>query len=368
MHIATRLFLLCLTWLCLTLSPAAAIGKNCDESNIIYESDPDNRGDNNTPFAPTTLRFDGPDILVTAGGKTTRYLAAGSAGSGIPIFIVAPEGGEPVTYRIITLTRITAPDEPDHLLIFNNDLYWPLCTRAPSEPTPVPAEKARKVIFSDEFEGSELSKDWDVGNPNGDYSVEKGTLLTVSATPGGLANPDIPNTFKLVGDLPNSDYTVTVKLNVAFATGKEIFAAGLFDDKDNYLTASLLARSDCCYPQAVDLKIIKVSGGQPAEFVKPVFEFAGQTSGMPFDKGANAVAQPIILKLIKEGHNFSASANFAGQKDDAGNPVWVTTDAVTALRPPKTLVMNPSQSNEVPGETTFTIDSITIDVPADSAQ
>jgi hypothetical protein len=46
----------------------------------------------------------------------------------------------------------------------------------------------------------------------------------------------------------------------------------------------------------------------------------------------------------------------------------VTTEAVTSLRPPKTLVMNASQNEEISGETTFTIDSITVDVPADSAQ
>ena len=219
------------------------------------------------------------------------------------------------------------------------------------------------MIFSDEFEGSDLSKDWDVSNPTGDYAVEKGALLAVSAAPGGLANPDVPNTFKLIGDLPNSDYTVTVKLNVAFATGKEIFAVGLFDDKDNYLTASLLGRGSCCSTQEVDLKVSKVSAGQPAEFVKTMFEFDPPDRGTPFDKGANAVAQPITLKLIKEGHNFSASANFAGQKDDAGNPVWVTTEAVTSLRPPKTLVMNASQNEEVSGETEVKIDSITVDVP-----
>jgi hypothetical protein len=155
---------------------------------------------------------------------------------------------------------------------------------------------------------------------------------------------------------------------VAFATGKENFAVGLFDDKDNYLTASLLGRGSCCTAQGVDLKMTKVSGGQPSEFTKTVFEFDPVNRGMSFDKGANAIAQPITLKLIKEGHNFSASVNFVGQKDDAGNPVWVTTEAITSLRPPKTLVMNASQSEDVSGETTFTIDSITVDVPADSAQ
>jgi hypothetical protein len=245
---------------------------------------------------------------------------------------------------------------------------------APPEPTPEPApspappaEKPRKVVFSDEFEGGDLSEDWDVANPNADYVVEKGALLTVSATPGGLANPDVPNIFKLSKELPNSDYTVTVKLNVAFATGQETFAVGLFDDKDNYLTAVLIGRGNCCNPQAVDLRVIKVSAGQPSEFAKTVFEFDSQHT-TAFDKGANAVAQPITLKLVKEGRNFSASVNFAGQKDDAGNPVWVTTEPVTSLRPPKTLVMNASQNDQVSGETQVQIDSITIDVAEESAQ
>jgi hypothetical protein len=39
----------------------------------------------------------------------------------------------------------------------------------------------------------------------------------------------------------------------------------------------------------------------------------------------------------------------------------VTTEAVTSLRPPKTLVMKASQTEDVSGETTFMIDSITIE-------
>jgi hypothetical protein len=229
-----------------------------------------------------------------------------------------------------------------------------------SEKVAATAETPRKVVFSDEFEGSDLSKDWDVANPNGDYVVEKGSLLTVAAIPGGLANADVPNTFKLTRELPDGDYIVTVKLNVVFATGAENFAVGLFDDKDNYLTASLLGYGSCCNAQRVYLKMIKVSGGQPTEFEKTVFDFDSQHTTR-FDQGANAVAQPITLKLVKQGRNFTASVNFAGQKDDAGNPVWVTTEAVTSLRPPKTLVMNASQTEDVSGETTFMIDSITIE-------
>ena len=86
----------------------------------------------------------------------------------------------------------------------------------PPEPPPAPpppVEKARKVVFSDEFDGSDLSpENWEVLNANTDgYIVEKGNLMTISAAAGGFANPDLANVFKLKQALPDGDYTVTVK-------------------------------------------------------------------------------------------------------------------------------------------------------------
>jgi hypothetical protein len=58
----------------------------------------------------------------------------------------------------------------------------------------------------------------------------------------------------------------------------------------------------------------------------------------------NAIAQPITLKLIKTERKFRASLNFEGQKDDKGDPIWTTTDAVWSLRRPKLLMLTTGQT------------------------
>jgi len=241
---------------------------------------------------------------------------------------------------------------------------------APAEPEApaAPAELPRKVVFSDEFDGGDLSADWEVVNANLDsYLVENGSITAVTSTPGGFANPDIANIFELKKDLPDSDYAITVKFSAEYATGVDNLSVGLYQDKDNYIEAAVAGNANCCYQSKIEVRVTKVSGGQVTEFLAPLFLFA-PTNNEPFANGANAVAQPVTVKLIKEGHSFRASANFAGLKDEAGAPVWVTTDPITSLRAPKIPAINVSQRSSVTGETTFMIDSITIDVPDDGSQ
>jgi Mg-chelatase subunit ChlD len=232
-------------------------------------------------------------------------------------------------------------------------------TAASSEPPPAePPQPVENVVFDDSFEGSALNADtWLVTNANEDaYLVEDGSLLAVSSTPGGVANADIPNIFKYVGTLPDGDYTVTTTLRMEFATGKEQFQLGLFDDGSNYLTASVVANANCCN-STINLKLDKVAGGQATGFDLIAIRLP---SADEFSKEANATEQPITLSFIKQGHTFRASVTFVGLKDDAGNQVVVTTDPVTSLRPPKSLVMNLSQAAAVDGETTAYVDEVKI--------
>lgn len=231
----------------------------------------------------------------------------------------------------------------------------------PPPPPPQPPKQVETVVFEDPFDGTDLdAKHWQVINPNPDsYLVENGALLTVSSTPGGLANSDLQNIFKYVDPLPDGDYTVTVSLRMEFATGKEQFQVGLMDDASNYIVSSVVAAANCCN-STIDLKLDKVSGGQAAGFDLPAVRLPSTDT---FAKEANGVEQPITLKLIKQGHTLKAALTFAGLKDDAGNPMVVTTDPVTSLRPPKSLAMALSQSADGSGETTAYVDSVTISTP-----
>jgi Ca-activated chloride channel family protein len=231
-------------------------------------------------------------------------------------------------------------------------------------PAPAPLPPPRKVIFADEFDGKALSESWEIVNARDDsYVVEGGKLTTISTTPGGLSNAKMPNVFKLNKELPDQDFTITAKLKIEFQTGQEQFAVGLFDDAQNYISAELTARASCCTSQAVEVHVRKMSGGESTGFTREVFHVPGNSIGGDFKRDVNAVAQPITLKLIKEGRRYRAAVNFAGQKDASGKPIWIETEAVQSLRPPKAVVLNGSQLGAVTGETAYDIDAITIDVP-----
>jgi len=239
----------------------------------------------------------------------------------------------------------------------------------PAEPAP-PAEKPRKVVFNDEFEGGDLVADnWEMANPNTDsYIVEKGSLLMLAQVPGGFVNPDAGNMLKLKQPLPGGDYTVTVKFKVVFATGAESLTVGLFDDQQNYIAAGLNAHYDRYGADWIEVEMTKLSKGQATGFKPRLFE----TSGTGYDTSEsyaadmNAVGQPITLKLIKKEREFRAALNFEGQKDDKGEAVWTTTDPVSSLRSPKLLMLTTGQTRaDTGGESSFFIDSVTIDVPGE---
>jgi Mg-chelatase subunit ChlD len=244
--------------------------------------------------------------------------------------------------------------------------------KPPPAPTP-PTEAPRKVVFSDEFNGSELSGDWDVANPNPDeYVVDKGklTIIASGGTPGDLTHKDVPNVFRLKKELPSSDWTITVKLNVTFATETEELSFGVLDDESNMIVADLFGNVDIVAGglPTLHIQIRKISSGKTTLFSNAA---AREPSVVNEDRASYAqemkkIAQPITLKLIKEGREYRAAVNLADQKDNAGKPIFVTTDPVSSIRPPKTVVINASQSDRVNGETSFDIDSVTIDVPADA--
>jgi Mg-chelatase subunit ChlD len=239
----------------------------------------------------------------------------------------------------------------------------------PEQPAP-PAEKPRKVVFSDDFEGNDLVADnWDMANPNTDsYIVEKGSLLLLTSAPGGFIKADASNMLKLKQALPEGDYTVTVKFKAPFATGTESLTLGLIDDQQNYIAAGMNAHYDRYGADWIEVEMTKLSKGQATGFKPQLFltSGTGYNTNESFAAAMNEVGQPITLKLIKKEREFRASLNFDGQKDDQGAAVWTTTDAVSSLRPPKQLMLTVGQTNsEATGESSFFIDSVTIDVPGE---
>jgi hypothetical protein len=217
---------------------------------------------------------------------------------------------------------------------------------------PAIAAKPPQTVFSDHFPGSELANVWEVINRNQDnYIVEGGNLLIIARTVGALGNEKSQNIFRLNKPMPDSNWVITVRMNVEFQTLRESFTFGLIDDPQNYLTAQLYSRSTCCGNSDLMLRINKVSSGQTTEFEQPATP-------------TNAAQQPISIRLTKDGHEYRAGVNFAGQVDKDGKPVWVDTGSVTSLRPPRTFAMNAAQWEQTTGESPFRINSVTIETPA----
>jgi Ca-activated chloride channel family protein len=230
-------------------------------------------------------------------------------------------------------------------------------TAPPKQPEPEPT-KEPEVYFFDDFDGEVLAEHWEVANPDEEsYIVEDGSLLVIAQAVGGLADPNIPNIFKLLKPLPKGDWTVTIELTAELQTGRDLLEFGLYDDPSSFVLTRLWGQNDvCCYSSGLFLEILKRARGENTQFTNKVL--GGTNDYQTFAAG---VPQPITVKLVKEGRTYHSMANLAGDRDNAGEPRWVETDVVTALRAPKELVINMSQWDKVTGESLFMIDSVKIE-------
>lgn len=237
---------------------------------------------------------------------------------------------------------------------------------AQAEPAPAPEPEPAKepqasLYFSDDFDGTELSADWDVANPNPDqFIVEDGNLLLIGKAAGSLSTPEISNVFKLTKELPQGDWIATVELRAELQTGRDQFSFGLYDDDKNYIVANFFAQNDvCCYASGMFLETLKVAGGETTKFSREIFD-RGTKDFMEYVKTIPGGGK-MTFKFVKKDRTYKAMANIDGHKDADGKPVWTETDVVTSLRAPKTLVLNASQFKETAGETNYRIDSVKIE-------
>ncbi|MEN8132340.1 MAG: hypothetical protein ABFS45_19605 [Pseudomonadota bacterium] len=229
--------------------------------------------------------------------------------------------------------------------------------RAQELKKPAPVALLSKVYFKDTFDGDKLANHWEVVNPDPDqFVVENGELLIIAKAVGGLTTAETPNLFRLKRDLPNGDWVVTIKFKAELQTTKDLLEFGLFTDAENYILTRFWGT--CCYSE-LHVEIKKRSGGTNTNFNKRVWKLDTYN----YQAFANTVPQPITIKLIKEGRTYRSAIHFDGQKNDAGEPIWVETELVSSLRPPKQFVLNAAQWEAVSGESLFMIDSIQIETP-----
>lgn len=230
------------------------------------------------------------------------------------------------------------------------------------EEPPAPSGPVRERVFFDDFDGEDLSEDWLVNNPDPDgYIVENGVLLIVDTKPGGFASPDGANMMQLEAELPEGDWDIHVKFDGQFKTLRDMVQVGLRDDEQNYLFAGVYSTSWNTGSSSsgdnagtIVLTLRRASGGEITEFEKNVLASNSIDDARAFNRN-------IRLTLSKRGRSYTATYQADGEVDENGNQISYTTDSLTMLRPPRSLMLSASKWGESNGEFQANIDSVEIE-------
>ncbi len=240
----------------------------------------------------------------------------------------------------------------------------------PPEPPTRPAPKGPTLYFIDEFDGSTLSPDWQVVNPDPEnYLVEDGKL-TIVARDGLNANFGRGvNMLRLNRPMPKGNWTVTARLIIAPQTFGETFRMGLARDVDNGLYAAMVMDTVNYARTNVDLRGEKLSKGKYNGFSKTAYFVTGRNLwGRGAFFAANVTA--IDLRLVKKGRKYTAMMRLEPRKSGKGLPdgKWREVQKLSALKSPgDTLVMvfGGASSDYLPhdGEGVVQIDWVRIETP-----
>jgi Ca-activated chloride channel homolog len=223
-----------------------------------------------------------------------------------------------------------------------------------------PKAPGLKVIFNDTFDGKALKNQWEVLNPNPDqFVVEKDELMVISSKSGKMEDENIGNLYRLKQPIPDGDWVMTAKLKLDLQTGAEQFTLSLYDDKQNWIAASVgPVQNNGQQGTGLMIYSIKRAKGQPTSFEKWVLQDDG-LNGEAFVKGF-AQKHPIVLvRLAKTDHDYTASFNFA----DGDPQKWIVLDKLTALHAGGKLMFGFNQASDVTGESSVHVKQVKIEVP-----
>jgi hypothetical protein len=226
-------------------------------------------------------------------------------------------------------------------------------------------------VFFDDFDGGELAAHWQVSGADPEsFIVEEGVLLSMNNQLGGLSGENAKNVFSLSEALPAGDFDAIARFSGEFATGRDRAEFGLWADSENFLVARLVGEANGSGCSNISLDFLKHVRGEETIFRIPLRGKIG--CGGPSAEDFSAVLSMIessgaTMVISKRGRQYSASLQFGGEVDGAGNPVTYTTPTLSSLRVPGPLsfASGKSQANR-PGEILVLWDSIeVISIPSD---
>jgi hypothetical protein len=97
-----------------------------------------------------------------------------------------------------------------------------------AKPEPVAAVTTSEVIFSDSFDGEDLSKRWEIKNEDKEgYLFEKGSLLLTTSVEGKLDGGNMRNLLSVTDVDLEGDWDMSAQIRPEFATGEDWFQIGL---------------------------------------------------------------------------------------------------------------------------------------------
>lgn len=222
------------------------------------------------------------------------------------------------------------------------------------EPDPLPAVVE---VFRDDFDAEELSPTWSVKNADPDsYIVEDGSLSILSSEETTLYNghDNQTNLVQFTGELPDGDWTATVRIKTSVATFRELYSLSLYTDKDTFLAGSVyLGVSRHAGNIFLNVFARKAAKGKNTDFDRTLYfsptDLGHDNVAQSIDKyttQASSEVDAVLLRMRKVGRSYYIAAKIEPGEGapDEYEPEWVELNKLTSLRAPgKSLMLSVGQ-------------------------
>lgn len=239
-------------------------------------------------------------------------------------------------------------------------------------PEPEPADARPTIYFEDQFDGRDLSDDWEIVNPNPDaYLVENG-VLTILAQDGTKATyRDAGNILRLSKPIPQGDWTMTARFLFAPHTMGENIRIGIAKEEENSLLTSLQLSQNIHqhYGTKFEVRSDKLTRGAATGFAREVHSIADPDLELRSAQFTDKV-KGVLLRLEKSGRQYVSAVRFESRDpgaEDAVSEDWLTVQELTSLRSPGdafTIMFGSDSGDDTPGggEGLVEVDWVRVDV------
>jgi len=235
---------------------------------------------------------------------------------------------------------------------------------------PKPKPKGPVVYFTDEFNGSALSPDWEVLRTNPDnYLVEDGVLTLVAHDGTKMGVSTGTNVLRLKKPLPKGDWRMTVRLFYVPQTFGEQLWLGLARENGDGIYAQMRTDTVNYNRTNLNLRGEKISRGKASGFAGTPYYITGRNLKARADFFAANVAA-IDLQLVKKGRKYTARMRLEARDGASAPPAgtWTKVQDLSSLKAPgDNLVLGFGGSSSIylphDGEGVIAIDRVRIETP-----